>query len=412
MRQPQAIDDFLKSLEAIHPRERAARVKKYTSRLFEKTMHRLSDGTIFVVTGDIPAMWIRDSTWQVLPLLQMNPDDEVAEIVASISKRQARFLKIDPYANAFNDSASGNCWHRDFPSQSPWVFERKFELDSWSTFLELAITLYEQVEYYDHLDENFWSVSAELLRLARAEQNHDPKSYRFFRENSPEADYLSHDGYGAPVAYTGLVWSGFRPSDDRCVYGYHIPANAHFAATLKRLAPVARRFGHAEIASEASALANEIREAVLVSAKPLGRFPYEIDGLGNALFMDDPNVPSLLALPKLGFCSNTDATYFATRNWLLSDNHEFFVSEFGFDGLASEHTPTNWIWPISMAIIGLTSTEDGLAIEMLEQLESSDGQTGNMHESFNPSNPAQFTRSWFSWADMTYVELVLASRHE
>ncbi len=371
-------------------------------------MNRLDDGTLFVVTGDIPAMWIRDSTWQVLPLLQMNPDDEVAEIVGAVSKRQSRFLMIDPYANAFNETASGNCWHLDFVNQSPWVFERKFELDSWSTFFELAISLHETVDYSEHLDDNFWSVSAELLRLARVEQNHDSKSYKFLRENSPEADYLSHGGYGAPVAHTGLVWSAFRPSDDRCVYGYHIPANAHFAATLNRLAPLAKRFGYAQISSAAMELAREIRQAVLASVEPTGRFPYEIDGLGNALFMDDPNVPSLLALPKLGFCANSDATYLATRDWLLSDDHEYFVSDSGFDGLASEHTPRNWIWPISMAMIGLTSPDEDLAVQMLVQLETSDGQTGDMHESFLPSDPNRFTRPWFSWADMTYVELALA----
>ena len=407
MEQPRAIADFLREFAKSQPAHRVDRVAKYLSRLFDKTMKQMPDETIFVVTGDIPAMWIRDSTWQVLPLLKMNPDAEVAQILGAVSRRQTQFLKIDPYANAFNESASGNCWHKDFADQSPWVFERKFELDSWSTYFELAVSLFEQIGFSEHLDGDFWLVATEILRLCEIEQNHDRNTYRFMRTNAPEADFLSHDGFGAPVGFTGLVWSGFRPSDDRCIYGYHIPANAHLAATLKRLVPIARNHQLDDIAKKADSLSQQIELAVNNAAQANGRHPYEIDGLGHAVYMDDPNVPNLLSLPKLGFCSAEDAVYLATREWLLSREHEYFVDQNGFTGFASEHTPANWIWPISMATIGLTSLNADISQEMIDQLERSDGGTGDMHESFMSTDPAQFTRPWFSWADMTYVDLVV-----
>mgnify|MGYP000110694144 CR=1 FL=1 len=407
MDQPQCVTDFLTDLESRVPGHRLARVRRYVQRLFEQTLNRLEDGTVFVVTGDIPAMWIRDSTWQMLPLLDFQLDAQLQEIIGSVSRRQAQYLAIDPYANAFNESASGGCWHKDFEDQSDWVFERKFELDSWSTFFELALSLYERTGYQTHLDDHFWEVSQSILNLCMVEQNHIAKSYRFQRENAPEHDYLSHDGYGAPVDYTGLVWSAFRPSDDRCVYGYHIPANAHLAATLKRLGKVAREHDQAAVAELADSLSLTVSDAIRHQVAAHGRYPYEVDGLGNALFMDDPNIPSLLSLPELGWCSKVQPEFLATRDWILSKEHNYYFEANGFAGLMSDHTPAGNIWPLSIAMRGLSSSTREEQITCIEMLEAGDGGTGDMHESFDYADPSSFTRPWFSWADMTYVQLVL-----
>jgi len=407
VRQPPCIANHLAGLATHVPEHRLVRVRKYVDRLFAETLTRRDDGTIFVVTGDIPAMWIRDSTWQMLPLLKMNPDEELIEILGSVSRLQTKFLGIDPYANAFNESASGQCWHQDFPDQSPWVFERKFELDSWSTFFELAISIYEHTGSQEHLDQAFWELAHHILALCAVEQNHQPDSYRFIRRAAPLHDYLSHDGYGAPVGFTGMVWSAFRPSDDRCVYGYHIPSNAHLAATLSRLAKIANEMGLPEIANKSENLSQEISCAISQTLAENSRYPYEVDGLGNSLYMDDPNIPSLLALPILGYCDNSDESYLATREWLLSSEHKFWINKNGFSGLSSEHTPTDWVWPLAIAMAGLTSQDEQEQERSLLQLELGDGGTGDMHESFSCENPKNFTRPWFSWADMTYVSLVL-----
>ena len=407
MQQPVRIRDFLEKLDACIPSERADRVRRYVERVFAKTLTRNEDGTVYVVTGDIPAMWIRDSTWQMLPLLDFNPDAELREVIAAVSRRQAKYLSIDPYANAFNESESGQCWHKDFADQSSWVFERKFELDSWSTFFELAISLFERTGYHAHLDSTFWDVATTILNSCRLEQNHEATRYRFVRLGVPDHDQLPNEGFGAPVEYTGLVWSAFRPSDDRCVYGYHIPANAHLSATLARLAQLSFSFNRADLANEARSLSNDIAEAIERELFTHGRYPYEVDGRGNALFMDDPNIPSLLSLPELGWCAKNQPEYLKTRNWLLSEDHEYYFVANGFAGFESDHTPPGYIWPLSIAMQGLTSRTMDESLKCLDLLEACDGETGDMHEAFDCNDPRQFTRPWFSWADMTYVQLVL-----
>jgi meiotically up-regulated gene 157 (Mug157) protein len=62
-----------------------------------------------------------------------------------------------------------------------------------------------------------------------------------------------------------------------------------------------------------------------------------------------------------------------------------------------------------LAVEGLTSSSVEHKLNVLEVLENTDADTGKMHEAFNVEDPTEFTRSWFSWADMTYVELVLQS---
>ena len=355
-------------------------------------------------------MWIRDSTWQVLPLLEMNPSLELCEIIGAVSQRQAHFLHIDPYANAFNESENGKCWHKDFPDQSDWVFERKFELDSWTAYLELALSLYEQTGYSRHLDERFWEVVATIVQLCVQEQRHDKSTYQFVRTDSPEWDQLPNGGFGSDMGYTGLVWSAFRPSDDRCAYGYHIPSNAHLSVVLKRLNVVAETFGYQTLLPSMTTLVNDLNRALSELVTTQEVLPYEIDGLGNAVWMDDPNIPSLLSLPFLGWCLNADPIYIRTRSWIHSPRHSHFVADGDVAGIASEHTPPKFVWPLSIAMRGLTTDEQSERQDCLRILVGSDGGTGDMHESFNISDPRQFTRHWFSWADMLFVQLVIRTR--
>ena len=410
MKVPDGISDFFRRNQELFPDSELDLCKKYVERLFDKTLIPQQDGTIHVITGDIPAMWIRDSTWQLLPLLDLEPTREVCEVVGAVSRRQARFLEIDPYANAFNETANGNCWHKDFKDQSDWVFERKFELDSWSTFLELALSLFEQTGFSEHLDERFWNVAQTIVSLSLIEQHHDPTTYRFVRESSPAWDQLPNGGFGADVAFTGLVWSAFRPSDDRCVYGYHIPSNAHLSSVLQRLIPAAKQFGQPLIIEGATKLVGDINSAIEAAIHMNDLLPYEIDGFENAIYMDDPNVPSLLSLPFLGWTQASQPAYQSTRKWLFSSHHEYFFQTDEREGFASEHTPVGYVWPLSIAMRGLTALHLAEAEDCIRMLMSSDGETGDMHESFNIHDPRQFTRPWFSWADMLFVQLVVRSR--
>lgn len=387
-------------IEAI-PVDRFRRVDSTIQSLFTKTLKRMSDGLPFVITGDIPAMWLRDSTWQVKPLLHSR-NREVIELLLNISRSQVKLFLKDPYANAFNPEPSGACWHRDFSDQSPWVFERKFELDSWVSVLYLARKIREEFGRHDHIDESFVEAVSLMLELARKEQRHDREGYVFVRRNDVSHDSLSHDGLGAPVGYTGMVYSAFRPSDDACTYGYLIPANLFFMSELRKL-------NLPSFDIQASELATQIESGVNNFGIEAGKFVYEVDGLGNSNLMDDANVPSLLSLPYLEVLPFNDLRYQNTRAFVLSDQNPYFFAGIRASGIGSQHTPKRQVWPIAIAIEALTSNDVNLQIQALETLEATDAGTNRMHESFHVDDPNIFTREWFSWSDMTYVDLVLTS---
>ena len=395
------IDDLFPGLSVQISPARKQRVEQSLNGLFTKTLTYLQDGSPFIITGDIPAMWLRDSTWQVAPLLKSN-HPEIIELLIAISKVQIKLFLIDPFANAFNPGPTGECWHKDFPDQSPWVFERKYELDSWAALLYLARVIEERYGRDDHLDSTFLEALNLMMRLAKAEQRHDFASYRFLRDNGVAHDSLSHDGYGAPVGYTGMIFSAFRPSDDACQFGYLVPSNLFFHSELSKLN---ERFK----SDESRQLAHEIIEGVNRFAISDGRYAYEVDGLGNSLFIDDANIPSLLSLPIVSTISTDDEIYQATRSSILSETNPYFFTGEKAVGIGSQHTPKNHIWPISLAVQAITDTSLENRLAMLELLESTDAGTGFMHESFDVDDDYKFTRSWFSWADMTYVALVLSS---
>jgi hypothetical protein len=391
--------DLFPGLIAQLPQERVARIEHALRGLFTKTLQYTADGLPFVITGDIPAMWLRDSTWQVKPLLR-SEHPEVIEFLVSLSRAQVKYFLIDPYANAFNPAPNGNCWHKDFHDQSPWVFERKYELDSWASVLYLARKIHEVYGISDHLDEKYLQALHLMLELSKVEQRHDRDSYIFKREGNPENDYLSHDGRGAPVGYTGMIYSAFRPSDDACVYGYLVPSNIFFSSELQKLPE--------GVASEAAReLATQIQEGVEKFAVHNGVLAYEVDGLGNQLLMDDANTPSLLSLPFLEAINANDQLYQSTRSFVLSGSNPYFYSGKEAAGVGSPHTPSGHIWPIALAMQALTSGDKRFQFETLDLLERTDAKTGAMHESFHVEDSSKFTREWFSWSDMTYVELAL-----
>jgi meiotically up-regulated gene 157 (Mug157) protein len=381
--------------------ERYRRVNRSVQALFQRTLRTMSDGLPFIITGDIPAMWLRDSTWQVKPLLR-SKHTKVVDLLVKLSLSQVKLFLKDPYANAFNPEPNGACWHKDFPDQSPWVFERKFELDSWASILYLARKIKECYGRTDHLDDSFKQALELMINLAIIEQDHDRTSYVFRRAGSMPHDSLSHNGIGAPLGHTGMVYSAFRPSDDACVYGYLIPSNLFFMSELNKLSCY-------EFESRAAKLAADIEDGVQRHGIVEGKFAYEVDGLGNALCMDDANTPSLLSLPYLEALSSENPVYQKTRSFVLSGGNPYFFKGSLAVGIGSQHTPKDFVWPIAIAIAALTSKDPVELTSALKLLEETDSGTGQMHESFHVDDSSRFTRNWFSWADMTYVDLVLES---
>ena len=413
------IDELIAEATAAVRERSDQRVAERFERCFADTLHStmtpMPDGTVFMLTGDIPAMWLRDSSAQLAPYLHFAADrPELADLLVAVNRRQLDAIALDPYANAFNAEPNGHGHHDDRTDASPWVWERKYEIDSLCYPLQLAHDLWLATGRSDHLDERFRAAVTAAMDVWRTEQHHEERSpYRFQRFDAPLSDTLVRDGLGPETAFTGLSWSGFRPSDDAARYGYNVPGNLFAAVTLAGVEAIAVDvFDDEALAADARSLRLELESAVdahgVVSTDRYGDvYAYEVDGFGNALLMDDANVPSLLSLPFLGWCAPDDARYLATRRFLLSeDDPSFFVGS-AARGIGSPHTPHDHIWPIALAMEGLTSTDDAARARLLDTLLRTDAGTGVMHESFHKDDPATFTRPWFSWANAMFCEFVL-----
>ena len=383
----------------------------------DKTIKRMEDGTCFVITGDIPAMWLRDSTCQLRPyLLLAGEDDAVASVIAGVIKRQIQCILIDPYANAFNESANGNCWAHDKTDMKPELWERKYEIDSLCFPMQLSYLFWKNTGRTDHFDADFLEAAKTIVKVFRTEQDHENRSgYTFEREHTFFTDTLSRGGKGALVkGGSGLIWSGFRPSDDSCVYGYLIPSNMFASVILGYLSEIAETvYGDAAFAEETRAFSKEVREAVEREALLYdygGKNPYysyEVDGFGQYLIMDDANLPSLLSIPYIGYCEADDPKYLATKKKILSDANPYYYSGKVLSGIGSMHTPPRFVWHISIGMEGLVSNDREEKRRCIERMLSADGGTGCMHEGINVDDPTVFTRPWFSWANMVFCELVL-----
>ena len=383
----------------------------------ETTLTREPDGTTFVITGDIPAMWLRDSCAQMLPFLRFLDSTDGAElymVLAGLSRRQFQYLAQDSYANAFNKEASGASYDTDDGCEDPWIWERKYEVDSLAFPIWLAHTVWRRTSRTAVFTAEVHSVLRTIVHQLRLEQDHEANSsYRFVRNTELPSETLQREGRGPVSVVTGMTWAGFRPSDDACVYSFNIPGNLFAAAALRQLGEIAVEvYADAELAAEATALAAEISDAVArhgVVAHPVhgDMYAYEVDGLGNALLMDDANMPSLLSLPLTGGIDPEDPLYLATRAFILSPENPFYYAGEYAAGIGSPHTPPGYIWPIALAVQGLTTADAGEKLRLLQCLRDTTGGTGAMHEGFDPNDPAQFTRPWFSWANSMFGELLL-----
>jgi uncharacterized protein len=372
-----------------------------------------------VVTGDIPAMWMRDSSAQVWPYLQfIREDGHLARLIEGIIRRQTRCILADSYANAFMPDLQSNLpleWSRhDHTQMKPGVGERKWEVDSLCYPVRLAHRYWKETGDASPFDEHWIEAMQSILDTFRTQQRKTSRGpYSFQRASTSPYDTLSEDGFGNPARPVGLIYSGFRPSDDACVYPLNIPGNFFAVRTLDRIEEMLTEIAHdAAAARDARGLRDEIGGALSQHARiqhSTGReiYAYEIDGYGNALFMDDANVPSLLAMPYLETCSTDDPTYQATRRFVLSDANPYFFRGSAAEGIGGPHIGQDMIWPMAIIIRALTSRDEHEQVECLHWLKSTHAGTGFMHESFNKNDPRKFTRAWFAWANTLFGELIL-----
>lgn len=383
---------------------------------YSTTLKQLDDGTTFVITGDIPAMWLRDSAAQVRPyLLAANEDAEIKNMLAGVVKRQIKFILHDPYANAFNDSPNGKGYQTDVTEMTPHIWERKYEIDSLCYPIQLGYLLWKTTGETAHLNEEFHEAVKTIVHVWKTEQDHEKQSpYRFERMDVRQSDTLTRDGKGSKVVPTGMTWSAFRPSDDACTYGYLVPANMFAAVVLDYASEICNTvLNDEQLAKVCTDLGAEIRTGIetygTIEHPIHGKiYVYETDGAGGYNLMDDANVPSLLSAPYLGYCSFDDPIYQNTRNFLLSRDNPYYYEGTKASGIGSPHTPDHYIWHIALAIQGMTSINSDEKAEILQTMITTDGGTGYMHEGFNASRPEEFTRDWFAWSNTMFSEFVLS----
>jgi len=369
----------------------------------------------FVITGDIHAMWLRDSTAQVWPYLPLaNKDQKLKDLLAGVINRQTKCIIIDPYANAFNDGPTGGGWETDQTEMKPELHERKWEIDSLCYPVRLAHAYWKTTGDITCFSEDWIKAMKSVVKTFKEQQRkNDRGPYTFNRSTAWHTDTVPGNGYGNPMKPVGLIVSVFRPSDDSTIFPFLIPANFFAVISLRQLAEIFREIiGDQVFAGECIALAKEVDEALKTYAA--GNHPvhgkiyaYEVDGMGNSLFMDDANVPSLLSLPYLGCVPIDDPVYLNTRKFLFSENNPYFFSGKAAEGIGSPHTLVDKIWPISITMRALTSTDDNEILQCLKYLKTTHAGTGFMHESFNKDDADDFTRKWFAWANTLFGELIL-----
>ena len=368
-----------------------------------------------VITGDIAAMWLRDSSAQVWPYLPLaGRDPALRALLEGVIRRQTRCLLIDTYANAFmaDLNAPPLKWSlKDETDMKQGVGERKYELDSLCYPIRLAHGYWRHTGDTRPFDAAWRQAMTLVVATMRVQQRkHGQGPYHFQRTSDIPTEMLGNKGYGGPVNPVGLIFSGFRPSDDACTFAFLVPSNLFAVTALRQLAEMAHEILHDEpLAQDAHSLAAEVEAALrqhAIATTAQGTiWAYEVDGFGSQLLMDDANVPSLLGLPYLA-SSPDSALYARTRQFVWSERNPWFFRGTAGEGIGGPHEGLDMIWPMSQIIYALTSSDDGEIRHALAMLKTSARASGFMHESYNRNDPANFTRAWFAWANTLFGELI------
>lgn len=366
-----------------------------TATLFQELFYNFfpeSDGTTYVQTGDIPAMWLRDSSVQTIPYIRFaGTYGGLRSIFRGVIERDAKNILVNPHAEAF--SADYHVW------------EGKWEIDSLSWPVLMAFMYYADTRDRKIFTPTLHRAMQTIVSTLQCEQHHATCSHYVWPQAVP-----THEAYNPG---TGMIWSAFRPSDDPVTYRFNVPQNAIAVIAMRLLARFAREaFGDAELANDATALAQQVQ----VGIERYGRkwdpahggwmYVYETDGYGNDNLMDDANIPNLTALPYIGWCSTDDHVYLNTRSFTLSSADPYYYTGKYATGLGSPHTPKGWVWPLGMIGAALSTTHRNDIENAIDMLDRSDTLNGLMHESVNPNDPSQFTRPEFGWANAFWADLM------
>src|SRR5574344_1125244 len=222
----------------------------------DTTVHFAADSLgnpdTFVYTGDIHAMWLRDSGAQVWPYLQfVKSDKHLKQMIAGVIRRQLRCINIDPYANAFNMGPTGSEWDKDLTDMKPELHERKYEIDSLCYPLRLAYEYWKLTGDTSVFGEDWVKAVTNILRTFRQQQRKtDFGPYRFQRNSTLASETTMNSGWGNPVKPVGLIASVFRPSDDATTFLFLVPSNFFAVSSLRKASEILKRVnGRDDLAS-------------------------------------------------------------------------------------------------------------------------------------------------------------------
>ena len=367
----------------------------------------------FVITGDIDAMWLRDSSAQVWPYLPlMKEDKNLQQLIKGVVNCQVKCILKDPYANAFyKDENKISEWKDDKTTMKPGVHERKWEIDSLCYPIRLAYGYWKETGDTSLFDED-WKQAMQLVIKTFKEQQrlNDKGPYKFQRETTNPTDSVPLGGYGYPSKKIGLIHSMFRPSDDATVFPFNIPGNIFAVQSLYCIDEIFVKINfNAEenIKAFATTIEKAYKKYALFKHPVYGQImPFEINGLDSFNIMDDSNVPSLLSLGYLDETWMNIPLYQSTRKFALSSDNPFFFKGIAAEGIGGPHVGMDYIWPMSITMQGLTSRDDKEIKMCLDMLQQTHAGAGFMHEAFHKDDAGKFTRKWFAWANTLFGEFV------
>jgi meiotically up-regulated gene 157 (Mug157) protein len=395
----------------------------YPNTIDTTVFHKMVDGKpeSFIITGDIDAMWLRDSTAQVWPYMPLlNKDEKLKTMVKGLVRKQIKCVLLDPYANAFyDDKTRKSHWaETDKPSFDAGVHERKWEIDSLCYVVRLADEYYRITKDDSMFDKEFDQAMRLIYKTFRTEQRKDGTTPYWFERTTSAMIDAPFNKTGRPIKPNGLICSMFRPSDDATLFPFLIPSNLFAVLSLRQMSKFYNNnIKDNSFAKECNSFADEVEKAVkdfaIVKHENFGNiYAYEVDGFGNKVFMDDANVPSLMSLAYLGYHKSTDPLYKRTRKFLLSDSNPYYLKGKEAEGQASPHTGKEGIWPMGIILRAMTSTDDKEIVKCIHMLKNTHAGKGFMHESFNKDNCKVYSRDWFAWANTLFGELIIKIYHE
>lgn len=413
------------AVSTMHAKIGDAQLAAMFERCFPNTLDTtVTTGTVdgkadtYVVTGDIDALWLRDSAAQVWPYLQfIREDASLRTLIEGLVRRHTRMVLIDPYANAFVRTTADPPlpWAvKDQTEMIPGVAERKWEVDSLCYVVRLAYGYWSMTGDTSPFDAHWKAAAWKIVNTFREQQRlNGPGPYSFARSSAVPYDTLPLHGYGNPARPVGMIYSMFRPSDDACIYPFLVPSNLYAVRSLEQLGEMASKvLNDTKLAAACGELAATVRTALeqygTCEHAQFGKiWAYEVDGYGNALMMDDANAPCLLSLPYLGLVDVHDPLYQRTRQFSLSNANPYFFKGAAAEGTGGPHIGLDYIWPLGIILRAMTSTDDTEIVSCLRWLRDTTAGTGFIHESFDKDDPKKFTRSWFAWANTIFGELLL-----